>query len=131
MTAFRRYMLIQIPSWVLAVIILSAIHAWFKMPAWAAVVLFVGYVVKDFALFPVLRRAYEPGGGTGAKRLVGADGVVEGNGYIRIRGELWRARQSDDQALERGASVRVVKADGMTLVVKTGGEHLTGPVVRP
>ncbi len=115
MTAFRRYVLIQVPSWLLAVVILAAIHVWFEMPRWAAVVLFAGYVVKDFALFPVLRRAYEPSDPAGAERLVGAEGVVEGNGYVRVRGELWRA---EGPTMERGVRVRVEKARGMTLSVK-------------
>ncbi len=115
MAAFHRYLLIQLPTWVLAVIILSAIHVWFEMPRWAAALLFVGYVVKDFALFPVLRRAYEPSDGTGAERLVGATGVVEGNGYVRVRGELWRA---EGTALEKGVRVRVQAARGMSLEVQ-------------
>lgn len=114
MSAFRRYILIQVPSWVLAVIILSAIHVWFGMPRWAAVLLFVGYVVKDFALFPVLRRAYEPTTGTGPERLVGAPGVMEGNGYVRVRGELWRAECA---SLQKGTKVRVEGARGMSLQV--------------
>ena len=114
MSVFRRYLLIQAPSWVLAVIILSAIHVWFGMPRWTAVLLFAGYVVKDFALFPVLRRAYEPSGGTGPERLVGASGVMEGNGYVRVRGELWRA---EGAPLEKGARVRVEAARGMSLQV--------------
>ena len=57
---------------------------------------------------------------TGVENLVGATGeAVEPltpRGQIRVLGELWQARASAEVA--RGAPVRVVKVDGLTLDVE-------------
>jgi membrane protein implicated in regulation of membrane protease activity len=55
----------------------------------------------------------------GAEALIGAEAeVVEPCapvGYVRIQGELWRARCEETAA--RGEKVRVQSLDGLTLVV--------------
>jgi len=38
------------------------------------------------------------------------------HGSVRVHGELWRARSTED--VDAGATVEVVGADGLTLVVK-------------
>ena len=57
---------------------------------------------------------------TGVENLVGSTGeVIEPltpRGQIRVLGELWQARASSE--VPRGASVRVVKVDGLTLDVE-------------
>ena len=119
MKVFRRYLLIQTPSWVLAAVILTALHLWFDLPRWGAVALWVAYLIKDFILFRFLRRAYEESPGSGAERLIGTTGVATGAGYVRVRGELWRAEAAPDTLpLEEGAAVRVEDARGMTLWVR-------------
>ena len=56
----------------------------------------------------------------GVETLIGASGVVVQDcrpiGRVRVRGEIWRARSSED--LESGASVRVVDRDRLTLLVE-------------
>jgi len=57
---------------------------------------------------------------TGVESMVGATGeVIEPltpRGQIRVRGELWQARAPAE--VPRGASVRVVRVDGLTLDVE-------------
>lgn len=57
---------------------------------------------------------------TGVENLVGATGeVIEPltpRGQIRVLGELWQARAPSE--VPRGAPVRVVKVDGLTLEVE-------------
>jgi membrane-bound serine protease (ClpP class) len=49
--------------------------------------------------------------------------VAEGNlapeGYIRIRGELWRAvNKSGNQVISSGTEVEILGAEGMRLIVR-------------
>ncbi len=59
---------------------------------------------------------------TGREELMGEHGMVTtevpagGEGMIRIHGELWRATSRD--ALQPGATVRVLRVDGLKLVVE-------------
>ncbi len=63
---------------------------------------------------------------TGREELMGEHGVVTtevpagGEGMIRIHGELWRATAKD--GLQQGSAVRVLRVDGLKLVV----EELSG-----
>ena len=94
MSPWLKYLLFQIPGWIgAAIIAMMAVHwQWLTWPIAAAGI--AVWVVKDLLMFPFLRRAYEPDV-TGAARLAGERGVAEGDltprGYVRVRGELWRA----------------------------------------
>ena len=123
MTVFRRYLLIQVPGWVLAAVVLYALHVWLNLPAWAVIGLLAADIVKDFLLYPFLRRAYETTEATGAEGLAGEIGVVQEpvdpRGYVLVRGELWQAKAaSGDPAIPEGSRIRVESARGMTLVVR-------------
>jgi membrane protein implicated in regulation of membrane protease activity len=52
----------------------------------------------------------------GVEALVGAVGVVAGDGWVRVNGELWRARGAE--GLRPGERVVVDGVDGLTLVVR-------------
>jgi membrane-bound serine protease (ClpP class) len=123
MRGFRRYLLLQVPGWVLAAVILHTLHGSFALPRWLAVSLLVAYIGKDLLLFPFLRRAYETGEEPGANRLVGLRATVEQDinpeGYVRVRGELWRAQVRPGRApISSGARVRIVSGQGLTLTVE-------------
>lgn len=122
LSVFRRYMLFQIPGWVLAALILYALHRLAGLPAWAALALMAADVVKDFALFPLLRKAYDTHTKTGIERLIGETAIVEEDlnpaGFVRLRGELWGAEISDcPDRVSSGERVRVVGSRDMTLLV--------------
>jgi len=51
----------------------------------------------------------------GAEAMVGERGEVTEDGWVRVHGELWRARGT---ALEPGRTVRVTGVDGLTLIVE-------------
>jgi membrane protein implicated in regulation of membrane protease activity len=117
-----KYLIFQFPGWVFAGTGLFLAERWQWMPPWLAIVCFCGWVVKDLLLYPFLRRAYEPDI-TGAARLIGARGIAEGDltphGYIRVRGELWRAVVSPaDRVAKAGAEVEIVNADRMEVAVR-------------
>lgn len=118
-----RYFWFQVPGWILAGIVLWFLHRWVILPAWAAVGIFVLWFVKDVALFPLLRRAYEPGASTALERLIGQRGVVidtlASAGYIKLRGELWWAELPPaHDALAAGDVVVVRSTRGLTLLVQ-------------
>ena len=121
MTPCQRYIVIQIPGWVLAAVIVWGLHHWTGLPRWWAVVLFLAYVAKDFLLYPLLRSAYEEDGRAGAEPLIGRKAIVvetlNPEGYVRVRGELWRAEAAGG-TVPAGANVRIVSAHGMTLAVE-------------
>ena len=60
----------------------------------------------------------------GAEALVGEAAVVTERcdplGRVRIKGELWRARSASAEAIETGATVRVLALEDLTLVVEPG-----------
>ena len=122
MKVFHRYLLLQIPGWALAVVVLYLLHRWLGLPLWAAGLLLAADVVKDLALYPWLRRAYEDEHTPVMARLAGetAEVVQElaPEGYVRVRGELWRARAPDGaERIPAGERVRVAGAEGSRLVV--------------
>lgn len=74
-------------------------------------------------MYPLLRGAYESGVKTGVDQLIGARGVAQQElaprGYVRVRGELWRAEiDPHDEPISAGSHVKVLAAKGMTLIVK-------------
>ena len=122
-SALTRYVLFQVPGWVLAVIAVVLLRQWFDLSLGAATALLAVWVVKDFLLFPFLRSAYEQETRTGAERLIGERGVtverLDSAGYIRVHGELWRAEQlPPGEPIPEGAPVTVHAARGFTLLVQ-------------
>ena len=91
------------------------------MNFWLAAGFFVFWVVKDLAIYPLVRHAFEKNGKTGTEQLIGGKAVTHEmlapEGYIKIRGELWKAR-AEDQPIPRDTIVHVIAASGMTLTVK-------------
>ena len=117
-----RYLLYQIPGWLLAIIAAVLLHRFANLPMWAGIALVAGWAVKDALLYPFLRSAYETDPSTAIERLIGLDGVavepLRPNGYVRVRGELWLAEASPTTAIIRnGHTVRVDAVRGTTLVV--------------
>lgn len=85
--------------------------------------LFAVWILKDFALFPLFRRAYEPAEESAADALIGVLGTairaVDPSGTVRVGAELWKARAANDEVrIPRGAAVRVRAVDGLTLLVE-------------
>ena len=127
---WRKYLLFQIPGWLTAAIVLLLAIQWQWLTPEIAVAAFAFWVAKDLLFYPLLRRAYEPDR-TGAARLIGQRGVAEGDlapqGYIRVRGELWRAAgDSTDQPIKSGTEVEVIGAERMELTVRAVKNYSAG-----
>ena len=120
---FVRYLLLEIPGWVLGAVVLAFfVHAG-ELSLRTALLLFAIWVAKDFALFPLLRVGYQPSAPDGSGRLVGAIGTarerLDPTGWVRVGSELWQAELERDQSpVEAGGQVRVLAVRGLTLRVE-------------
>lgn len=119
---FWRYTALQVPGWVLALALGWWIRTSFDAPGWLAPAILLAWVVKDMALYPLLRSAYDVNEAPPVERLVGRRGVaiepLAPSGYVRIGGELWRARASDATPIAPHLAVEVVGAEGLVLSVR-------------
>lgn len=124
MTPFTRFLAFEALGWALAAAVLAWAVGEAYFSARVAVLLFVAWVVKDFALYPMTKKAYEHGPTHGAAELIGSEvRVVEAvapEGYVQAGRERWRARLTSSTAapLAEGARARVAALDGVKLVVE-------------
>jgi membrane protein implicated in regulation of membrane protease activity len=126
MKVWQRYLLLQAPGWILAAVFALLLIEYLSLPGWAAGALLALIVFKDFALYPFLRRAYEGARPAGGAALIGAVGtareLLNPEGYIEVRGELWLAETTAAEApIAAGSRVEVVAADGVRLRVRRAG----------
>jgi membrane protein implicated in regulation of membrane protease activity len=128
MPTWLKYLLLQIPGCVIAGVILAGLWKlqWITGPV--ALLGFTLWVLSELLLYPFVKQAYENNAETGSAALVGARGVAQGElnpqGYIRVRGELWRAvAVSAHQKVSSGSQVEIVKAEGMQLLVRAMSEE--------
>jgi len=133
----RRYVLFQLPEVLAGGLVLLLLVRQGFVSSELGLALFGAWLLKEAALFPLLRRAYEPSSPLGGESLIGALGLVSappgsasgpagtsGGGSqavqlrVRIGPEFWNARLapgSPDPA--PGSQVRVEAVEGLTLIV--------------
>ena len=108
----------QAPGWVVAGAILIWLGQLVGIATWIVALALVLYVAKDVALYPAMRavfRTAEPTRPIG--RRAQAVERLEPSGYVRVNGELWRARARGGQ-VRAGDEVVVSAAEGLTLIVE-------------
>ena len=125
-SAFWRYTAFQVPGWLLASASAYWLYNTIDVPPWVAACLPLAWVIKDYALYPFLRFAYEADQRRPIERLIGVEGAavepLAPDGYVRVRGELWRARRiPPDDAVSTGDAVEVVGVEGAMLLVSPAG----------
>jgi membrane protein implicated in regulation of membrane protease activity len=120
-----KYLLLQIPGWVLAALAIWILRRWTDSSVWAAFGLFLLWVIKDLALYPFVRDAYgaKNKNRMGAEGLIGAEGIVEEqlapSGYVRVGAALWRAEAMRvGEPIPRGSRIRVRAVRGLTLLIE-------------
>ena len=121
-SSFWRYTAFQVPGWIFATGGGWLIHRWFGVPLWLSLGVLVVWVIKDYALYPFLRSAYEVDHRWPIERMIGHIGrtveTLSPTGYVRVRGELWRATTGGSpETIDPERAVEVVGVDGTTLVV--------------
>lgn len=124
----RRYVLFQVPGWVLFGAAMVLAHRWEWLPGWGALALFGAWVLKDALMYPFFGFAYATERRSATERLIGMRGVVVQTlspcGYVQVRGELWQAETAAGPIGE-GDPVVVSGVRGMMLVVRA--EESAGP----
>ncbi len=123
---FARYVALEAPGWMLAALVLWLLVAQSGLAPWIGVTLWTLWFVKDIALFPWLRDAYEDGDPDATVALIGRTATARKRlaprGYVRVGSELWRAELAPGcPVVEVGGPVRVRSVRGLTLVVEPGG----------
>jgi len=119
-----RYLLLQVPSWILLGAVLLVVRGWRGLPLWIAVAILGAWILKDLVLYPFVKHAYDPTRcRTPAEMLVGQRGTAEQDldpdGYVRVRGELWSATSAGGHPpVRRGEKVLVREIDRMRLLIE-------------
>ena len=122
-SALWRYTAFQVPGWILTAVGGWWLHRTLGVPVWAAAGVLVVWLIKDFALYLFLRSVYELDHTTPVERLVGERGLatqpVAPTGFVRVRGELWRAEaEGADASIAQGDEVEITGVHGMRLIAR-------------
>ena len=123
----RWHTIYSIISTVIETLLLAAGIIWLlplfgiSLPWWGILLILVAFVIYSYIMYLIGHPTvlYEPV--TAPESIVGSEGVVEADlapeGYVRVRGELWKAACEDGNP-GRGEEVVVTRLDGMKLTVK-------------
>jgi membrane protein implicated in regulation of membrane protease activity len=120
---FAGYLILQLPSLALLVLIFILVRRWIDLPEWL-VWCFVGiWAIKEVMMFPSVWRSYSQRIRGGTTSLIGAQGTAEErldpSGYVQVNDELWRAKVPQGiRPVSKGENVRVRGIDGLTLLVE-------------
>ena len=102
----------------MAAVVLFWLREAFGLATWLAAAALALYVGKDLALYPAMRTLFRAPVPT---RPIGqrAEAVerLAPSGYVRVNGELWKARVRHGD-VGPGEAVVVRAADGLTLIVE-------------
>lgn len=125
MTAFWRYWLLQVPGWLLLGVAVYLAHVWIGLSMVAGFAIFALWFLKDLLFYPLLGRHYGKREASPHVSFVGRKAVSRerlgpnGNGYIELNGELWKARLAEEgPPIEAGVVVEIRGLDGLTLLVR-------------
>ena len=128
-----RYTLLQVPALTLFILTLILSRRWIEIPLWSFWGLVVVWLAKDVILFPFVWRAYDDRERKGGEVMIGMQGIAQDRlapeGYVQIRGELWRAElMGGGPPVEEGAAVRVRETRGLTLLVQPCNDEEDEPI---
>jgi membrane-bound ClpP family serine protease len=118
-----RYTLLQLPGLLLIVLLVILVKRYFDFSWWFMGGIIVIWILKDIVLFPFVWRAYDWKSHEKSHSMLGLVGNavdrLAPEGYVKVRGELWRAEVIDrDMVVEQNRAVRVEAIRGLTLLVR-------------
>ena len=118
-----RYMLLQLPGFALLILILGLLRSFIDLPGYVAWGIIGFWIVKDILLYPVVGRFYNPNYSKYNFSMIGLTGIAQEplnpKGYIRVKGELWKAKVLDKEVkVNAGESIIIRGIDGLTLLVE-------------
>ena len=118
-----RYWLLQLPATALLVVVLVLLRDRLSIPDWGLGTIVAIWVAKDALLYPLVWRSYDVAYPATAHSLEGAHGVaterIDSTGYVRVRGELWRAELTEGAPpINKGERVLVETRQNFILLVR-------------
>jgi membrane protein implicated in regulation of membrane protease activity len=115
-----KYLLVQVPEWTVAVVLVWMLHRHYALPLWAGLLLASTWIAKDLALYPRMRAFYESN--SAEPRIVGETGTavteLAPRGFVRVYGELWQAEAAGGERVPEGFTVCVRDIRGLLLIVE-------------
>lgn len=108
--------------------IAALIASFFNVPFAVQVIIFVAVTVLALVITrPLVKKFINPKRvKTNADKVVGQTGIVvqdinnvEATGQVKVDGQIWTARSSDNQIITAGNEVIIEKIDGVKLIVKS------------
>ncbi len=120
-----RYILLQLPGFILLVLALIFIQKWAAIPVWIFWCIIIIWAAKDIILFRYTWRAYD---WDPKNPLIGARGIARDHlapsGYVKVGNELWQAEvPAGSPPIESGMNIRVKGVRGFMLLVEPDGEE--------
>lgn len=107
--------------------IAALIASFFNVPFAVQVVIFVAVTVLALVITrPLVKKFINPKKvKTNADKVVGQSGIVvqdinnvEATGQVKVDGQIWTARSTDNNVIASGNEVIIEKIDGVKLIVK-------------
>lgn len=124
MRSIRTYVLLELGELVGLIILIVVLAQFITIPLWLAVAIPMGKLLKFILVYPSVRHSVRQPAYTGLESLIGEHGPVVDplapEGYVKIRGELWRAR-GEGAPIPVGTEVEVFGTDGIRLLVRPRG----------
>ena len=124
---WKGYIVSTIVTAVLGAAVIMAIVLWLlprwgiNIPLWGFILLMAAYVAYQVVTYRMGKRALDRKPVVAPEAIVGCCGqaatALTPDGYVRVRGELWRAISTGPDIAE-GQEIVVVKMRGLTLSVK-------------
>jgi membrane protein implicated in regulation of membrane protease activity len=127
-----KYSVVHLTELALLVIALVLFDNFIRIPVWLTSAIIGIWIIKDMVLFTKVWRAYAFSDNDPMLKLIGLEATVIVSlnpvGYVRTRGELWRAEVRNPlYPVKKGDRTRVIEIKGMTLIVERCND-LGGPM---
>ena len=91
------------------------------IPLWGIVIILAGFTVFSYVMYLVGHPTISYRHVSDPETIIGNDGIVESDvdpeGYVKVRGELWKA-VTDDEKLIKGDEVVITGIKGLKLNVR-------------
>jgi membrane protein implicated in regulation of membrane protease activity len=117
----KRYILFQIPEFILTIAGLYIIKLFYDYPIWLAVVVLIAAIVKDIILFFRTWRSYIVYEGDNISNIIGKTCTAitdfEKKGKVRLDGEIWNAENVDEKPVEKNKKLLIKGISGLRLFV--------------